>query len=93
MPWFTWLLRRVGEEDAADAVQRTVLPWTLEKPWEQPSTPFRKAQERIVKLEALVDERKSPATAGFSLLRGETERRRSRTDPAWGCQTSPVLKA
>jgi hypothetical protein len=29
---------------------------------------------------------------GFSLLRSETERRRSRTDPAWGCQTSPVLK-
>jgi hypothetical protein len=51
-----WLLRRVGEEAAADAVQRTLLPWTLEKPWEQPSTPFRKAQERIAKLEALVEE-------------------------------------
>jgi hypothetical protein len=29
---------------------------------------------------------------GFSLLRGETERRRSRTDPAVGYTTSPVLK-
>ena len=32
--------------------------------------------------------RNPPSEAGFGL----TERRRSRTDLAWGCQTSPVLK-
>src|SRR5215218_5998684 len=34
----------------------------------------------------------SPATAGLFAARKETERRRSRTDVTWGCQTSPVLK-
>src|SRR6266480_3396314 len=34
----------------------------------------------------------APASTGLSLQRAGTERRRSRTDRAWGCHAAPVLK-
>jgi hypothetical protein len=37
-------------------------------------------------------QRRASLRRGFFLLRSETERRRSRTDLAWGHQTAPVLK-
>jgi hypothetical protein len=50
-----WTLERVGEDDAARAVQRYFLPHTIEGPWTRKS-PLAKANERIAELEALVEE-------------------------------------
>jgi len=52
-----WTLTRVGEEDAARAVQEVFLPHTLERPWESKrKSPLAKAEARIAELEALVEE-------------------------------------
>jgi hypothetical protein len=51
-----WTLERVGEEDAARAVQELFLPHTVVRPWESTrKSPLAKANARIAELEALVD--------------------------------------
>ena len=50
-----WTLARVGEDDAARAVQQYFLPHAVDGPWTRKS-PLEKANARIAKLEALVEE-------------------------------------
>jgi hypothetical protein len=50
-----WTLQRVGEDDAARAVQQYFLPHTVDGPWTRKS-PLEKANGRIAELEALVEE-------------------------------------